>query len=226
MTMRPRSLVPAFLAAALLAPAGCNIITPALYVAQGPPKTPAEFTLPKDRKTVVFVDDRRSAMSRLQLRAVLADDIGQSLKSLELVDEVVSGRELIAYVRRNESATKRIAIEDLGRAVNADVVVYVEMEAFVLSPDGATPKPTAMARIKVIDVKEEKRLFPPDGADPAGYPVVADMNALGNEAYRTSASRRRLEDLLAKRLALKITQLFHEHDPKGFGQGVTTSMEG
>ncbi|MFM9144994.1 MAG: hypothetical protein ACKORL_06430, partial [Phycisphaerales bacterium] len=117
---------------------------------------------------MVFVDDRRSAMSRLQLRAVLADDIGQSLKSLELVDEVVSGRELIAYVRRNESATKRIAIEDLGRAVNADVVVNVEMEAFVLSPDGATPKPTAMARVKVIDVKEEKRLFPPDGADPRG----------------------------------------------------------
>lgn len=77
-----------------LVAAGCNYVTPALWIAQGPPKKPAEFTLPKDKKTVVFVDDRKNAVSRMQLRSQLADDVGQTLKSQGLVDNMVSGREL------------------------------------------------------------------------------------------------------------------------------------
>ena len=103
-------------AAAALAAAGCNMAVPALYVMQGPGKKPAVYTLPEDRKLVVYVDDRRNVVSRLQLRAQLADDIGTMLRSEELVREVVSGRELIAYVRRVETSTKRVSIEELGAA--------------------------------------------------------------------------------------------------------------
>lgn len=208
--------------AALLAAAGCNLAVPALYVAQGPPKQPALFTLPKDKKTVVFVDDRKNVISRLQLRAMLADDVGTIFQRLELVDEVVSGRELISYVRRVETSSKRVSIEELGNAVGADVVLYVEMDAFALTPDGATPKPTALARVKVVDVEKRERLFPPVGGDPAGVTVQAEINALAADAYRTSANRRKLEDALAKRLADQITKLFYEHEAKNFGGGVST----
>ena len=218
----PILVVPALV---LAGPFACNIITPALYVAEGPGKKEAEFTLPEDKKLVVFVDDRRNVISRLQLRSQLADDIGQQLKTLELVEEVVSGRELIAYVRRVESPNRRVSIEELGNAVDADIVLYVEMDTFALTPDGATPKPTAAVRVKVIDVKEKRRVFPPDGGDPLGFPVSVDMNALGNDAYRTSANRRRLEDMLEKRLADQVTKLFYKHERLNFGQGVT-QMEG
>jgi hypothetical protein len=99
------------------------------------------------------------------------------------------------------------------------------MDMFALTPDGATPKPTAAVRVKVIDVKEKRRVFPPDGGDPLGFPVSVDMNALGNDAYRTSANRRRLEDMLEKRLADQVTKLFYKHERLNFGQGVT-QMEG
>ena len=214
-------LAAAALAASAALPA-CNIVTPVMYIAQGPGKKPAEYTLPKDRKLVVFVDDRRSVMSRLQLRSTLADDIGTVIQQLELVKEVVSGRELIAYVRRVESPSKRVSIEELGNAVGADVVLYVEMDAFALTPDGATPKPTALARVKVVDVEKRERLFPPAGGDPAGVTVQAEINALAADAYRTSANRRKLEDALAKRLADQITKLFYEHEAKNFGGGVST----
>lgn len=220
--MRSCRILPiAALCLATLVPPACNIATPALYVLQGPGKNPAEFTLPKDRKTVVFVDDRRNILSRLQLRSMLADDIGQGIKSRELVTEIVSGRELIAFARRVETSTKRVSIEELGRAVGADVVIYVEMESFMLSPDGATPKPTATARVKVVDVEAKQRLFPPDGADPAGVPVSAEFEAMGNEAYRTSAARRALEDTLEKRLADRIVKLFYEYERVDFGAGVS-----
>ncbi|MFO0962829.1 MAG: hypothetical protein U0625_07970 [Phycisphaerales bacterium] len=220
------ALVCAAGAALALPGGGCNYVTPAMWIAQGPGKKPAEFTLPIDKKTVVFVDDRKNTINRLQLRSALADDVGQTIRSLNLVNEVVSGRELIAYVRRNETSSKRVSIEELGRSVGADVVIYIEMTQFTLAPDGATPKPTASALVKVVDVKERTRLFPPAGAgDHDGYEVTAEMDALSLDAYRTSAARRKTEDALEKRLADQITRLFYDHEPKGFGKGVS-HMEG
>ncbi|RLS46282.1 MAG: hypothetical protein DWH86_03245 [Planctomycetota bacterium] len=220
-----RILVLSFLASAVFVIAGCNYAIPAMWIAQGPPKKPAEYTLPKDKKLVVFVDDRKSVVSRLQLRALLADDIGTVIKQQGLVTDVVSGRELISYVRRMETSSKRLSIEELGSAVNADIVLYVEMESFTLSPDGATPKPTAQVRVKVVDVKAKERLFPPLGADPKGYPLTAEIDTLGNDAYRTSAARRNAEDALEKKLADDVTKLFYDHEPTNFGNGVS-KLEG
>ena len=169
----------------------------------------------------MYVDDRRNVVSRLQLRAALADDIGTRLRDLELVREVVSGRELIAYVRRVETPAKRVSIEEMGQAVGADLVVYVEMDGFALSPDGATPKPVASAFVKVIDVKARERLFPPPGGDPMGWPVSTEVQNMTPDMFRTSSQRRGAEDLLEKKLAEEVARLFHDHEPKNFGGGVT-----
>lgn len=213
-------------AAALLAAEGCNMAVPALYVAQGPPKRPAMFTLPADRKVVVFIDDRQNIINRLQLRAMLGDDVANELRRMKLVSEVVSGRELIAYVRKVETSTKRVSIEELGDAVNAEVVVYVEMDGFALSPDGATPKPVASAFVKVVDVKAKERLFPPLGGDPKGHPVQSELDTQMPDAFRTSAQRRRMEDMLEKKLADDIAKLFYEYEPKNFGEGVSRFNNG
>jgi hypothetical protein len=202
------------------AASGCNYAAPAAWLLQGPAKKVAEYTLPKDRKTVVFVDDRKSVVSRLQLRSQLADDVSMALRDEGLVTNIQSGRELIAYVRRNETSTRRVSIEELGAAAGAEVVVYVEMQAFDLTPDGATPKPTATARVKVVDVKAKERLFPTAGGDNGGFEVTVDMDAFSADAYRTSASRRRMEDALEKKLADHLAKVFYEHDPNGFGKGV------
>ena len=220
MTALARAILASFALAAACA-AGCNYATPALWVLQGPPKKPAEYTLPKDRKTVVFVDDRKNVVSRLQLRSQLADDVGTVLRDEGLVTNVVSGRELIAFVRRNETASKLVSIGELGQAAGAEVVVYIEMQAFALSPDGATPRPTAVARVKVVDVKAKERLFPSMGGETDGFEVSVDIETLTTDSYRTSAARRRMEDALEKKLADHVAKVFYEHEPSGFGKGVT-----
>ncbi|MBM4098387.1 MAG: hypothetical protein FJ260_00270 [Planctomycetes bacterium] len=224
--MRVARAIALLASAALLAAPGCNMAVPALYVAQGPPKRPAMYTLPADKKVVVFVDDRQNVISRLQLRAALGDDVSNEFRRLKLVSDVVSGRELISYVRRVETSAKRVSIEELGDAVKADIVVYVEMESFALSPDGATPKPVASAYVKVVDVKGKERLFPPLGGDPKGQPVASELDSQMPDAFRTSAQRRRMEDMLEKKLADDIAKLFYEYEPKNFGEGVSRFSNG
>jgi hypothetical protein len=219
--VRVPSAIAAALAAAALLAGGCNMAVPALYVIQGPQKRPAQFTLPEDRKLVVFVDDRENVVSRLQLRAQLADDVGSRIQQEELVREVVSGRELIAYVRRVETASRRVPIDELGKVVGADLVLYVEMDAFTLSADGASATPVASAYVKVVDLKEKRRIFPPDGDDPRGFPVSSELKNMDVEMYRTSAARRKAEDLLERQFAEEVARIFYEHDPKNFGGGVT-----
>ena len=213
--------IASLLAASVAALPGCNMAVPALYVIQGPNKKPADFTLPEDRKLVVFVDDRENVVSRLQLRAQIADDVGTRLRQEELVRDVVSGRELIAYVRRVETSSRRVPIDELGKVVGADLVLYVEMDSFSLSADGASATPVATGFVKVVDLKERRRSFPADGGDPRGFPVSSEVKNMDQEMYRTSAARRKAEDLLAKTFAEDVARIFYEHDPKNFGGGVS-----
>ena len=217
-----QSIAVAALAAAALSAAGCNYLIPGMWIVQGAPKKPAAYTLPKDRKLVVFVDDRKNVVSRLQLRAMLADDVGTVIMKEGLVEDVVSGRELISYVRRNETSSKRVSIEELGNTVGAELVLYIEMETFALSVDGASPKPRASVFVKVVDCKAKERLFPPVGADPKGFAVSAELIDVNFDAYKTSATRRALEDQLEKKLADMISKTFYDHEEKAFGQGVST----
>lgn len=217
-------LLTAVVAMAFAVAAGCNYAIPALWVAQGPPKAPAAYTLPTDLKTTVFVDDRLSVLSRTQLRAMVADDVLNELKAQGLVEDVISGRELIGLVRRSETPSRRITIEELGNAVGAELVVYVEMVSFSLMPDGASPQPEAEARVKVVDVRSKKRLFPePFGGDTPGYTVKTQIDVSQPGIYRTSAGRRMVEDMLAKSLADQIAKVFYPHEPRtrAFGQGVS-----
>jgi hypothetical protein len=209
--------------AACIAATGCNYVIPALWVAQGPPKKPADYTLPKDKKTTVFVDDRTNVVSRTQLRAQLADDVLKGLVAQGLVDNVISGRELIAYVRKTETSNKRVTIEDLGNAVGAEVVIYIEMVSFDLMHDGASPEPAAKVRVKVVDVANKTRLFPATSGDNAGFEVSAKTEATQPGIYRTSAGRRQVEDILEKYLADKVVKLFYDHEERNreFGQGVS-----
>ncbi len=213
----------ALAAACGVAVGGCNYVIPAMWIAQGPPKKPAVFTLPKDKKTTVFVDDRLNVVSRTQLRAQLADDILNELVAQGLIESAISGRELIAFVRKSETSNKRVTIEELGNAVGAEMVIYVEMVSFDLSSDGASPKPVAKARIKVVDVSTKTRLFPPPGGDNTGFEVTAETEATQPGIYRTSAGRRQVEDMIEKRLADQIVKVFYDHEDRtrNFGQGVS-----
>ena len=81
---------------------GCNIITPFVIMFAPEPTTDAVFEL-EDRKTVVFVDDRRNLVSPSALRGVIADRISQDLMIEDVVTTTISPRDAEAVARQSDS---------------------------------------------------------------------------------------------------------------------------
>ena len=61
--MRRVMLVMGLMACPLLG--SCNILGPAIYMVEGPPKDAAVFKLDKDRPTLILVDDRLNAQAHV-----------------------------------------------------------------------------------------------------------------------------------------------------------------
>lgn len=215
MTRAPRVI--AALVLAVLAGA-CNIVTPAAYIIEGPPSNDAQYTLP-DRKVVVFVDDRKNVLSRTQLRTVIGDKVSSDLLAKGLVPDAVASRDAVAIARRDESAGKPLATSEIGEKVGAEVVIYVRMLSFNIAEPGGTPRPNAVAQVRVIDATNRARLFPTDAEDP-GVQVPSTMNEVSMDLYNSTTGRRSVEEQLASNLGDRIAKLFYKHEKNELGKGM------
>jgi hypothetical protein len=193
---------------------GCNYLIPAAYLIEGPPKEPARYELPQ-RKTAVYVDDRANRMTRASLRIAVGEEVGTLLLQQALVPEVVSSRDSVAYARRADTSDKQVSIRKIGEAVGAEQVIYIDVDEYRLSADGATPRPAAIVHVKVIDVASGARLWP-DGTD-EGERMIVRTREQSLELYNSSAGRRRVEEELAKQVAEDVSKLFYEHEKRELG---------
>ena len=142
--------------------ASCNIVAPAAYLTVGQDKVPAAYE-PQDRPTVVFVDDRQNVipMNASRVRREIADKVGTDLLEKEVLTEVIAAQDAMAVVRNRDREGQLMSIDTIGEAVGAEQVIYIEMISFRGSPDGYSPRPSAACRLKMIDVPNRTRLFPP-----------------------------------------------------------------
>lgn len=198
--------------------AGCNIVTPAYAIVSGPAKRPAEFVL-EDRPTLVFVDDRANVLSRRNLRREIADKMSQDLMVSEALTRTISPRDGMA-VALEETHGDPMPIDAIGRAVGAEQVIYVEMQSFLLSPDGTSPMPTARCSVKVIDAANRVKLYPPVGSSDDSRSIDVAMQPVSTEMYKSSATRRQLEDMLAQTAGTELAKLFYEHVPRELGKNL------
>ncbi len=191
---------------------GCNIITPGAYILSGPPKAEAAYTLPP-KKTVVVIDDTTNHMSRVAMRVEMGEAVAESLLEQDLVPEVISTRDAIAFMRRSDSAGNSMSIQRIGEALGVDQVVYVKVDQFSLVGSGIDRSPEAVALVKVIDVTSGQRLWPSAGAE-AVRGTLIDINP---ELISTSAGRRELEDKLARDTGEEVAKLFYSHERRELG---------
>lgn len=190
---------------------GCNVVGAAFYVVHGPEKVKKEFELEKERATVVFVDDLNSTLPRRALRQTLADQVqGELLAKKALVDMIDARSALNAAVREKPDEPMRIV--DLGRAVQADVVIYVSVDAFTLSEDGQSFAPAAALRVMVTDVRADKRVWP---ADPMGRELLVRMPLSPGEMPRTQSALVEAENRLAQYAGSAVAQLFYTVEKSG-----------
>lgn len=187
----------------------CNIVGPAAYLIEGPVKADAVYTLP-EKKVVVFVDDRSSIIPRVRLRRILAErTTNELLRNQRLVPSAVQP-DAAVRVAQTEDVSHLLSIDEIGRRVGAEIIIYVRPRAFAISSAGL-PKPMAACSIKVIDCQTGHRLFP-TGDEGRDYMVTATMAAKTGSRYKDAQAVAELEETLADFTGLRIAQIFYPHE--------------
>lgn len=217
-TMPTRTTLTAFflLIGASLSLGACNIIGPVAAVVTPPPTVPAEYTL-QDRPTVVFIDDRENVVNPISFRRMIADKISEDLMVKKLVTHTIRPHDAMAIASRQDSRTAVMSIDEIGRAVGAEQVLYVQMVTFVDNFDGQTPRGMAVCRVRLIDVQNRKRLYPAEDADVPYRQVEIMTGELSEDLYRSRAARMQIYEMLAQELGASVAKLFYKHEPRPLG---------
>lgn len=210
--MRPLTiryaLAPACAALLALVTVGCNIVGPAFLLVHGPEKIPQEYDLPPERSTVIFLDDRAGLITRSTTRDRITASAEGALLRSKAVDRLLESRAASAVVA-NEPRGELMSITEVGRAVNADVVIYVTPEQFTLTTDGQTFSPAATMRVKVMDAVADARLWPEDRE---GYTLTVTASTRQGAPPTDASAVREAEESFAELIGLRLAQLFYEHE--------------
>ncbi len=187
---------------------GCNVVAPIAYAIHGPEKIMPVFTLPEESTTVVFVDDPSSKIAQRRLRYAMADAATDQLLQKRVLVDMLEPRGIIAAATK-ESNTSRMSITELGHSVGADIVIYAVVTNFSLSPETGSYIPQAFLRVKVIDVASGKRIWP---ESEFGHPMEVQIPQLPGQSPTGTSNRLGIEQQLALRAGLGISQLFYKHE--------------
>lgn len=209
-----RVLLAAILALVACVTPGCNIVGPFYYLIHGPEKVPKVYGLNKDKSTVIFIDDRSNNVPRRALRIAIGETAEKTILKERLVKDMIASQSALAAAGTDRSG-KPLSNTEIGEAVKAQIVIYATVDAFTLSTDGATLRPMAEMRVRVIDVESDKRLWPDD---PAGHRVQTRLPASTDGMPSSSSARYSIEEDLARLAGLELAQLFYKHVPN---KGVT-----
>lgn len=204
-----KAMVTVTFGAFLLIPAACNIVAPVLLVVEGPPSSDPVHRLDRDRPTVVFVDDLNNILPRQALKRLMAEEAQKYLmKERAILNVIDSGSAYMAA--QGDKSGKLASVVELGKAVGAEIVVYVTVEAFSLTPDGSSYEPSCSMFAKVLDVTKPKpRLWP---EEKEGFPFTARFVQKTASIPTSSTERARAEDNLARQAGKGIGQLFTRHE--------------
>lgn len=209
------ALALAFAAAAMFM-ASCNYVGPAAYIINGPPSVDAQVHL-ADVPTVVYIDDRSNVVNPVSLRRTIADKVSQTLMTKKVLTTTISSQDAMLMTRQKERNGQLLPIEEIGKLVGAKQVIYITMVGFQDTPDGVTPRPMSSYRVKVIDVDQKQRIFPPaDSAEDSRY-GTATIREVDPGVYGSRSGRVKVFEMLASQTGVEVAKLFYKHEVKELG---------
>jgi hypothetical protein len=173
----------------------------------GPNKIKAKYVLPKVPTLVLVENYRNPAVSQIDADLV-ASELCDQLKQNNLVP-LVDPDKLTAV--RDTDAAKYHAMSqvDLGRAVGAKQVIYVELLESSVEADSteSAARGRVSADVRVVDVDTGLTLWPLDSAQ--GYPLSADVPYNRADPDRVTAMHAQMLAQLSDALA----KLFYDWQP-------------
>lgn len=197
----------------------CNLLVPLVVILAPDPEVKAVFELP-DRPTVVFVDDRKNLVTPTTLRRVIANRVSRDLMLKKVLTTTIESVDAMVIARQNDTDEYVMPMDAIGRAVGAELIIYVEMLDFRERPDPYTPKPRGVCSVRVIDVVNHIRLFPPADAEGSSHPLEVIMDAVNPEQFASRASRNQVALALAEQIGMETARLFYTYTDSRLGKNL------
>ena len=91
------------------------------------------------------------------------------------------------------------------------------MLAFQDRPNQYTPKPRGVCSVRVIDVTNHVRLFPPADAQGSGHPLSVVMDTVNPEQFASRAARNQVAQALAEEIGMETARLFYTYTSSKLG---------
>jgi hypothetical protein len=204
-----RLALAALAAVCSILPSGCNIVAPVGYIVHGPEKTPALYTIPKDATVVVFVDDRQSFLPRRTLRQIIAESATKRLLESGSLTKMVEPRAALA-ASAGDQPGQLTEIVTIGKAAQADIVIYATVDAFSLTPDGQTFAPFAKVRVKVVEAANAQGRLWPD--DLRGHSLLVSQGEAPKDLPRSPAALVAAENSLGDEIGRSVAEMFYSHE--------------
>lgn len=173
-------------------------------------KAPAQHELDPKRTTVIFIDDRASNVPSMAVRLRIAKTAETELLSAKVLTADLISSDSIIRATAAERFGKPRSISELGRAVQADVVIWATVDQFSLSPDGAVFAPQGTMRVKVIDAVKDERLWPED--ERQDMPIAVDLPQKPGGPPRRAADQAAAHQELADALGKRLARMFFKHN--------------
>jgi hypothetical protein len=200
-----------------VAPSGCNIVGPAFVLVHGPPKVPKVHTLDPARPTVLFIDDPANRLPRRQLRVVIGQEAESQMLAKNVVkhdskmNNMISAQSALGLADQERFGERR-TIAQIGKDLGAEVVVWVAVDDFRLSPDGQTYAPSAKVRTRVVDAVNDAVIWPPERE---GYPMLVTMPTKASAPPSSESEMRQAEVALAQYVGRAVAEQFYSEERRG-----------
>jgi len=176
----------------------------------------AKYELP-EKITLVLVDDPAEALGDPYLAQQVANQISFQLVQNKAVPATVPLNRLSELRRRLGAQYATTPIDEVGRTLDAQQVIHVEIIAARTGYEPGVDRPTAQARVKVIDVEQRQRLWPAPGrggqTGPSGYSLTSKMFYRYQSDRGERGAGRDLAQRFATHIGQDVAKLFYDHEP-------------
>jgi hypothetical protein len=188
---------------------GCRTVS-ALLAPDPRPFVEAKYKFAKGKKVAVLIDDYLAPVNSPGMKRELAQKIGDGLIEAGAVraGDLVS-TESVAQLPKEAAQGKKLSIQNIGKQVQADEVLYINIVEFNLQADPENPliHPKARAYVKVVNVEDGDRLWP---IDITGEPIEA-KSRMENELISDKADTSKWAERLSLLVASEVVDLFFDH---------------
>ncbi len=203
------------LAALVLPATGCNVLTMVGLVGEAivPPTEPAQYVPPKTAPMLVLVENRqnpgRAWAESEQLAALISSDL-----TTHKVCPVIPQDKLIDLRDKDPLAMRQMSITAIGKAVEAQQVLYVDVLSINTPTITGTPSAGRVEmRVHVIDVATGKTAWPVAPNEPTAMSFEAKA-PLSLEEDRIVV----FNETLLRGAGHSVARLFYEYDPAADAQ--------